>query len=240
MPTSACFEWVVGELTAKEMEGRGAGTAGLERAAGLIEREFGALGLEPPGGSHRQPFEVGTHPVESRLSLAGIPTKLGSEHVPLAFSASGEFTGRLDFVGYGIRAPGLGYDDYAGLDLRGKIALAMRYGPGVADEANPDGGALLGRWSDLQYKAQLAHEASRELYISALGSMFTVFFQGGPVANLADARRSDTAAHAAYFHGMLDRGIYLPPSQFEVQFVSAAHSDADVDLFLEAAAGALR
>ena len=88
--------------------------------------------------------------------------------------------------------------------------------------------------------AEVAHAAGRELYISALGSMFTVFFQGGPVSNITDARRSDTAAHAAYFHGMLERGVYLPPSQFEVQFVSAAHTQADVDRFLEAAAGALK
>ena len=50
-----------------------------------------------------------------------------------------------------------------------------------------------------------------------------------------DAKRCDTKAHAAFFHGMLDRGIYLPPSQFEVGFVSAAHTEADIATFLAAA-----
>jgi glutamate-1-semialdehyde 2,1-aminomutase len=77
-------------------------------------------------------------------------------------------------------------------------------------------------------------DGSPDLYVSALGSMFTLFFQTGPVHNLTDARRSDTQAHARYFHGMLERGIYLPPSQFEVQFVSAAHTEGEIDRFIEA------
>jgi glutamate-1-semialdehyde 2,1-aminomutase len=87
--------------------------------------------------------------------------------------------------------------------------------------------------------AAIAEQKGRELYISAMGSMFTLFFQAGPVVNMADAKRSDTKAHAAYFHGMLAQGIYLPPSQFEVQFISAAHTDADITAFLEAASKVL-
>ncbi|MFA5042987.1 MAG: glutamate-1-semialdehyde 2,1-aminomutase [Kiritimatiellia bacterium] len=72
-----------------------------------------------------------------------------------------------------------------------------------------------------------------------LGGMFTVYFRAPKVRNLADAKRCDTARYAAFFHGMLKRGIYLPPSQFEVCFVSAAHTDGDIDRFLNAADEAL-
>lgn len=67
------------------------------------------------------------------------------------------------------------------------------------------------------------------------GGLFTIFFTPGPVRNLADARTCSTEAYARFFHGMLGKGFYLPPSQFETCFVSAAHSEADVRSFLEAA-----
>jgi glutamate-1-semialdehyde 2,1-aminomutase len=74
-----------------------------------------------------------------------------------------------------------------------------------------------------------------ELFVSQLGGAFTPFFGPGPIKNLVDARKCDTQKHAAFFHGMLDRGFYLPPSQFESAFISAAHSEADVDAFIAAA-----
>lgn len=85
----------------------------------------------------------------------------------------------------------------------------------------------------------LAKTRGVTLQVPALGSLFTPFFCAGAIRSLADAKRSDTKAHAAFFHGMLDRGIYLPPSQFEVGFVSAAHTEADIDTFLLAAGQAL-
>jgi glutamate-1-semialdehyde 2,1-aminomutase len=69
-----------------------------------------------------------------------------------------------------------------------------------------------------------------------VASMCTLFFQVGPVTDYATASRSDTKAYAAFFHGMLERGIYLPPSQFETFFVSTAHSDEQVDQTVSAAA----
>jgi len=68
-----------------------------------------------------------------------------------------------------------------------------------------------------------------------LGGMFTPFFRRGVVRQLSDAKACDTRAHAAFFRGMLERGIYLPPSQFETAFVSAAHDENHVDAFLAAA-----
>ena len=60
------------------------------------------------------------------------------------------------------------------------------------------------------------------------GSLATLFFTGGPVSDFAAAKRSDTGRYATFFHAMLDRGVFLPPAQFEAWFVSTAHSDADL------------
>ena len=65
--------------------------------------------------------------------------------------------------------------------------------------------------------------------VNRVGSMFTLFFQGGDVQNFDEASRSDTKAFAQFHRGMLDRGVYLPPSQLEAAFLSAAHSDDDID-----------
>jgi glutamate-1-semialdehyde 2,1-aminomutase len=85
----------------------------------------------------------------------------------------------------------------------------------------------------------LAGKLGVAMHCARMGSLFTPYFCTGSVNNLTDAKRCDTKAHAAFFHAMLDRGIYLPPSQFEVGFVSAAHSDSDIEIFLRAAADAL-
>jgi glutamate-1-semialdehyde 2,1-aminomutase len=71
--------------------------------------------------------------------------------------------------------------------------------------------------------------------INTAGSLLTLFFTGDPVRDYATAKRSDTAKFARFFREMLDRGILLPPSQFEALFLSAAHTDADVDRTVAAA-----
>jgi len=81
-----------------------------------------------------------------------------------------------------------------------------------------------------------AGKAGIRIYCPSLGGMFTPFFCEGHVNNLADAKRCDTKIYAAFFHGMLDREIYLPPSQFEVAFISAAHTENEISDFIEKAA----
>jgi glutamate-1-semialdehyde 2,1-aminomutase len=66
------------------------------------------------------------------------------------------------------------------------------------------------------------------------GTMFSVFFTGEPVKNYEDARKQDTKAYAEFFHTMLNRGVYLPPSAYEAWFVSAAHDAAAVEAVAEA------
>jgi len=73
------------------------------------------------------------------------------------------------------------------------------------------------------------------------GSLFTLFFRApGPIRSWDDVQGSDTAAYGRFFHGMLDRGFYLAPSQFETGFVSYAHGEAEIDAAIAAAGEAAR
>jgi glutamate-1-semialdehyde 2,1-aminomutase len=72
-------------------------------------------------------------------------------------------------------------------------------------------------------------------HVNRVGSMFTFFFSPGPVTDWESAKSSDTGRFRQFFHWMLDRGIYLAPSQFEAGFVSAAHSEQDIAQTVEAA-----
>jgi len=71
-------------------------------------------------------------------------------------------------------------------------------------------------------------DAAQQMSYQRAGSLSTLFFTAGPVTDFSSAKRSDTARYAAFFHRMLERGIFLPPAQFEAWFVSTAHSDADL------------
>jgi glutamate-1-semialdehyde 2,1-aminomutase len=84
-----------------------------------------------------------------------------------------------------------------------------------------------------------AQDAGVAATVNRVGSMLTAFFTSGPVTDLASATRSDTKRYAAFFHAMLDRGVYLAPSQYEAAFVSTAHTETDVDETLDAAREAL-
>jgi glutamate-1-semialdehyde 2,1-aminomutase len=83
---------------------------------------------------------------------------------------------------------------------------------------------------------EAAAKAGVPLTVNRVGSMLTGFFCEGPVTDWNSARRADTRRYAAFFHAMLERGVYLAPSQFEAAFVSLAHSDADLDHAARAAA----
>lgn len=81
---------------------------------------------------------------------------------------------------------------------------------------------------------------AERLCLKRAGSMFCLYFTPGPVRNLAEAKRSDTAAFGRFFHAMLEQGVYLAPSQFEAGFLSLAHAEAEIEATARAAAAALR
>jgi glutamate-1-semialdehyde 2,1-aminomutase len=85
-----------------------------------------------------------------------------------------------------------------------------------------------------------ARDARVPHVVQRVGSMITLFFTPDPVHNYEDAKKSDTKRFARFFWEMLARGVYLPCSQFEAAFVSAAHTEEDIDRTIEAARGALQ
>jgi glutamate-1-semialdehyde 2,1-aminomutase len=91
-----------------------------------------------------------------------------------------------------------------------------------------------GGWSHLEDAGRMLEEGLRPvlsgkpLVFHRLGSMFCLYFRGGPVRNLGDARASDTRAFAAFFHTCLERGVYVAPSQFEAGFLSLAHGEEEI------------
>jgi glutamate-1-semialdehyde 2,1-aminomutase len=85
-----------------------------------------------------------------------------------------------------------------------------------------------------------AKAADVPVQFNRCGSMFCAYFTAEPVHNLADAMKSDRERFKQYFHGMLEQGIYLAPSQFEAGFLSTAHTQADVEKTVQAAQQALR
>ena len=85
-------------------------------------------------------------------------------------------------------------------------------------------------YSVLEARAEkLVAGAPPGITVNRVGSMFTFFFTEAPVTDWTSAKKSDTARFRKFFHILLGRGVYMPPSQFEAAFLSAAHSDADID-----------
>jgi glutamate-1-semialdehyde 2,1-aminomutase len=84
-----------------------------------------------------------------------------------------------------------------------------------------------------------AAKAKVPVYQTRVGSKFCTFFTDQPVVDYATAKRSDTKRYGRFFHGMLDRGVYLAPSQFEVGFMSLAHTEQDIEKTVQAAREAL-
>ena len=88
--------------------------------------------------------------------------------------------------------------------------------------------------------ADAARSAGVALQINAAGSVLTPFFTARPVRDYASATSANTDQYARFFRGLIDRGVYPPPSQFEAWFLSAAHTAKDVDRTLSAARAALK
>src|SRR5260370_33572091 len=123
-------------LASLEMRGRATGSPELERAAAFLEHHYRQLGIKPIGNSYLQPFPVTTDAALGKANYFqftedGRATTLHfpDEFVPFNFSQTGPVTGAVVFAGYGITAPEYGYDDYAGLDVKGKIVLLMLHEP---------------------------------------------------------------------------------------------------------------
>jgi Tol biopolymer transport system component len=162
---SSQIERDIRALAAPKMEGRGLGTKGIGLAADYIESRLRAMGLKPV----RQKF-----PVKTGVAL-GKKNRLGdlaaADWTPLGFSSSGAFRGEVVFAGYGIDAPPIGYSDFDGIDVKGKVVLMLRYEPQEKDDASPFDGRRPSRWSSMRYKVLQARERGAAAVIFATGPM---------------------------------------------------------------------
>jgi aminopeptidase YwaD len=162
-------------LASDKLEGRKTGSPGAELAAEYIEKEFSLYGLRPMGdhGTFFQNFDfvsgvrlgknnhfsVRTDERSSETSLV-----LDQDYRPLGFSASGSYTGAVIFAGYGITATDKNYDDYAGVDAKGKAVILLRYTP---DGDTPHGD--FSAFSPLRLKISRAQEIGAKLVIVVTG-----------------------------------------------------------------------
>ena len=144
-------------LSTDAMEGRGLNTKGIKEAAKYIEAELKAAGLKPAfGKSYRQAF-----PVKIGVSLGeknAIDGLASTDWTPLGFSSAGSFSGPIAFVGYGIESAPLNYRELDGVDLKGKVALMLRYEPQERDDKSVFDGRKPSRWSAPRYKVMQARE----------------------------------------------------------------------------------
>ena len=146
-------------LAAPEREGRGIGTAGLEAAATYIEARLQRLGLKPAGvrGSYRQPFSVPLRVAvgkETTLTIGGKPV-VAADFTPATFSTNAAVKGSLVLAGYGIVDAAAGIDDYAGLNVKGKIVVVRRFAP---EHPGLPSGEKQRQAGDIRRKAFVARE----------------------------------------------------------------------------------
>jgi Peptidase family M28/PDZ domain/PA domain len=140
-------------LASRQLKGRLTGSPELEQAAAFISARFREFGLEPVNGkSFYQPFPAVTaarlgRANHLRFTADGHAATLAcpQDFVPLYFSSATKFDGVVVFAGYGITAPDLHYDDYSGIDVKGKLVLILRHEPQENDEHSVfDGKKLTG------------------------------------------------------------------------------------------------
>jgi len=137
----------------------------------------------------------------------------------------GAFGGRADLMDH--LAP-LGPVYQAGTLSGNPLALAAGLAQ-LKEMERINGWALLEQLGAQMENSMRAITKGKPLTFKRIGSMFCLYFTNGPVLNLADAKKSDTAAFARYFHAALNEGVYLAPSQFEAGFLSTAHTTEDLD-----------
>jgi len=143
-------------------EGRGIGTGGLDSAANYIAMRMKQIGLEPAfGDSYFQPFKMGwgfTMGEKNLLTYKEQTIDIKTGIMPTGFSAKGEVSAQVMFVGYGITAPEFEYDDYTDIDVNGAIVLCMRKEPGEFDSTSKFEGVNATLHSALRTKASNAKQ----------------------------------------------------------------------------------
>jgi aminopeptidase YwaD len=181
-------------LASPVLEGRYTGSEGAKVASDFIADRFRALGLKPEGdgGSYFQHFSfiARVHPGPGNALVFDLPggkrvAKPDEDFRPLSFSTSGNASGEVVFAGYGIHAPDLGYDDYAGLDVKGKVVLVLRFSPEGDDPSSKFQPHMA-----LRRKASEARELGAAALLVATGPVGST--QTAPVKISFDASFADS------------------------------------------------
>ena len=239
-------------LASPEMKGRATGSPELEKAAGWIQARYKEFGIKPAGQNYLQPFPVTTEAALGKGNRFHVTDKGHSttlkcpdEFVPFNFSSSGKLTGELIFAGYGITAPEYRYDDYAGLDVKGKIVIVLRHEPQENDDKSVFEGKVLTRHAQFANKAANArmHGAAGVILVedkahhpSAGDTLEKFGIAAGPnnagipfvqvKANLAEKWVSDSGKDLTQVEQEIDRD--LKPHSFAI--AEAVRVDAAVDV----------
>ncbi len=190
-------------LASPELEGRLPGSDGIEKAASYIESEFKTIGLKALEGNYRQDFDVtmgkklvGRNEMsfEVLVPRPGLPKEKWKKRtrkwtpekdwLPMGFSSSGTYSGEVAYVGYGISAEKLGYDDYAGIDVGGKAVIIISDSPDGEDRTGE-----FAAYASFRYKTTNAkkHGAAAILFINIQGDSADVF---QPIENMTRIGRN--------------------------------------------------
>jgi len=151
-------------LASDELQGRNTPSPGLDSAAAYIAHAFARSGVRPVRGSYFQPVRLNIIALGDtnalRVSSGGVSEDfvLKDDFTPFDNTGGGEVEGELVFAGYGISAPEYTYDDYAGLDVKGKIVLVLRHEPGEEDSAAVFLGKKSTEYSNVTSKTRQAIE----------------------------------------------------------------------------------
>ncbi len=172
---------IIKYLASPELRGRATGSPELEKAAGYLRDQFrGMNNLKPLSGeSYFQDFDVTTsarlgknNQLTYNTGAATEPLKFERDFMPLNLSSAGDVSGSVVFAGFGITAPEYDYDDYAGLDVKGKIVIILRHEPQEFDEKSVFEGKVYTAHSQIFAKATNAkfHGAKAVLFVNDIGA----------------------------------------------------------------------
>ncbi len=232
-PESQKIASYVSYLASDELEGRFPGTKGNQLAADFIESKFKEFNLKPISNQYRQyfPFATGikfteknTIVWEKLIERPGVPKEmwksfpktwtLGQDYRPLHISENGSVTGEVVFVGYGITAKDINYDDYEGIDVTGKIVIVLS----DSAEGKPKDERFT-PYSSLSYKAMNAreHGAIGIIFVKVLSDSANVFY---PLKTFGPKQKSGIIAIQANrteIAKFFPAGANLYPTELEMQ-----------------------
>jgi hypothetical protein len=199
-------------LASPELRGRGTGSPELEKAAAWLEHHYRDLGIKPVGKDYLQPFPVTTDAALGKANRfqftengSATTLQFPGEFVPFNFSETGPLKGAVVFAGYGITAPEYSYDDYAGLDVKGKIVLVLRHEPQESDPKSVFEGKTLTQ------HAQFASKATNAKLHGATGVILV----------------TDRANHPGEGDELEKFGVTVGPTNARIPFVQVAEARVD-------------